>query len=116
MLGLYFSGHLNIEAVLMYLSANSGLNNAAHVLLSGSSAGGIGTFTHADYLQVCEEANSRNCDSPINAAAACVVGIFTQRHCESIPSGYSDCYVVFSPNTRSDLVSILLVGSGLVFP
>eukprot|EP00662_Eupelagonemidae_sp_cell21_P033214 gene33214-61155_t len=47
--GLYFSGHLNVEGIVDALSAK-GLTSATHVLLSGGSAGGIGTFINLDWL------------------------------------------------------------------
>jgi hypothetical protein len=51
-LPFFFSGHLTVAAVVAYLSASRpGLASASAVLLSGSSAGGIGTFLHADWLR-----------------------------------------------------------------
>ena len=47
---LYFSGHLTVAAVLEYLKAELGLGAAAEVLLSGSSAGGIGSLVNADFV------------------------------------------------------------------
>jgi hypothetical protein len=45
-----FAGHNNVAAVVADLRASHGLSSAARVLLSGSSAGGIGAFIHADWL------------------------------------------------------------------
>ena len=45
---LYFSGRINFDAILDDLKSSEGLDNATHVLLSGSSAGGVGTFLNAD--------------------------------------------------------------------
>ena len=50
--GFYFDGHLNFVRVLDALVANHGLADGPNtkILLSGGSAGGIGTFVNADYL------------------------------------------------------------------
>jgi len=47
---LYFSGYLTVRAVFNQLINQNGLKGATQVLLSGSSAGGIGTFVHANGL------------------------------------------------------------------
>jgi len=47
--GLYFSGHLVFEAVLESLSAQ--MAGASDILITGDSAGGIGTWTKVDYLR-----------------------------------------------------------------
>jgi len=44
----YFSGYLNVQAVLDDINDKYGFNKATQVLLSGTSAGGIGTFVNAD--------------------------------------------------------------------
>lgn len=57
--GLYFSGHLSLTAIVEALKGASastavvggGLGNATTVVLSGDSAGGIGTFVNVDWLQ-----------------------------------------------------------------
>ena len=50
--GLYFAGHLNLRAVVDYFSTHHGMNSSDQsVLLTGESAGGIGTFNNADLLQ-----------------------------------------------------------------
>lgn len=50
--GFQFSGHINIKAVVAHLNETQGLGQSAtHVLLMGSSAGGIGTFNNIDYLR-----------------------------------------------------------------
>jgi hypothetical protein len=46
----YFSGHLNLAAVLDYLTENHELGSASNVILSGASAGGIGTFNNIDFV------------------------------------------------------------------
>lgn len=46
----YFSGHLNIQRALTVLDNKFGFGDATEVLLSGSSAGGLGTLVHADWL------------------------------------------------------------------
>ena len=48
--GLRFSGHLILEAIVNDLEATLGLGTAKRVLLSGGSAGGYGSFHHADWL------------------------------------------------------------------
>jgi len=48
--GLYFAGHNTMEAVLDHLLNTTGLATAKNVLLSGGSAGGIGTFQNADWM------------------------------------------------------------------
>lgn len=48
--GLYFAGHLQMEAIVDHLLNTTKLANASLVLLSGQSAGGIGTFQNADWL------------------------------------------------------------------
>ena len=46
-----FSGHLIIAAAISEVTKFfPGLASASHVLLSGSSAGGIGTFRNADFV------------------------------------------------------------------
>jgi ribosome maturation protein SDO1 len=48
--GLYFDGHANFAAIVSELQQKHGLNSAERVLLSGTSAGGIGVFKNVDYL------------------------------------------------------------------
>jgi len=52
--GLYFSGHVNfvriIDLILEDQTYGPALKNAKQVLLSGSSAGGLGAFYNVDYL------------------------------------------------------------------
>lgn len=45
-----FSGHNNIRAIMDSLLNSTSLRNAAQLLVSGSSAGGFGTFINADYI------------------------------------------------------------------
>ena len=48
--GLFFSGHLVLNETLNALEAAHGLGSATDILLSGDSAGGIGTWPHVDWL------------------------------------------------------------------
>eukprot|EP01084_Bolivina_argentea_P137342 241866_1 len=50
--GLYFSGHLIFERLIQYLSYNlsDSLLDAQYILLSGGSAGGMGTFANINWL------------------------------------------------------------------
>lgn len=45
---LYFRGRRNLDAVLASLVADFGLGAATHVLVGGSSAGGLATYLHVD--------------------------------------------------------------------
>ena len=49
--GFYFQGHLNLGRVLERLRSDHGLGDGARVLLTGQSAGAIGTFKNADFVQ-----------------------------------------------------------------
>jgi hypothetical protein len=63
-------GHLNAVATLNTLLADSGdggLAKASHVIVSGGSAGGIGAFTHADYVRELPELK----DADVRAAPMC---------------------------------------------
>ena len=48
--GLYFSGHLVLEAILDELDSK-GLKKATEIVLSGVSAGGLGVYNNVDYLK-----------------------------------------------------------------
>jgi len=48
--GLIFDGHANFAAIVEELELKYGLGAATSVLLTGSSAGGIGTLANVDYL------------------------------------------------------------------
>lgn len=48
--GYYFDGHLNFQAIVESLIINKGLSDATHVLITGGSAGGIGSFFNVDWL------------------------------------------------------------------
>jgi len=48
--GLFFAGHLQMETIVDHLLNTTRFSNATMVLLSGQSAGGIGTFQNADWL------------------------------------------------------------------
>lgn len=47
---LHFRGFSVLEAMLDFLMAEKGLDQATEVMLSGGSAGGLSTFIHADYV------------------------------------------------------------------
>jgi len=49
--GLYFSGHLLFEDVLNDLDLKHNLSEATEIIIQGVSAGGIGSWMHADYIQ-----------------------------------------------------------------
>lgn len=49
--GFLFSGHNAINARLAHLEATAHLSNVTHILLSGQSAGGIGVYASANYIQ-----------------------------------------------------------------
>jgi len=48
--GLYFSGRFIVQATLKALEETYGLLNATDIVISGDSAGGIGTWHHLDWL------------------------------------------------------------------
>lgn len=48
--GLYFSGHLILEAILDDLDKKYDLNSASEIILTGASAGGIGVWMNVDYI------------------------------------------------------------------
>lgn len=49
--GLYFSGHLILDAILDDLDKLYNLKEATDIILFGFSAGGIGVWMNVDYLQ-----------------------------------------------------------------
>jgi hypothetical protein len=49
--GLYFSGHASLARIVERLQHRHGLGDGARVLLTGQSAGAIGSFLNADWLQ-----------------------------------------------------------------
>eukprot|EP01121_Diplochlamys_sp_Union-15-3_P017327 TRINITY_DN6078_c0_g1_i1.p1 TRINITY_DN6078_c0_g1~~TRINITY_DN6078_c0_g1_i1.p1 ORF type:complete len:373 (+),score=59.43 TRINITY_DN6078_c0_g1_i1:58-1176(+) len=49
--GLYFHGRYIFDAVIDELASKHGLNDAEIVIISGDSAGGLGTWYHLDNLQ-----------------------------------------------------------------
>jgi hypothetical protein len=49
--GYFFSGHLVFQAVVAELTELHGFGQATEVVLSGASAGGIGTWVNVGYLQ-----------------------------------------------------------------
>lgn len=50
LLGLQMSGHLILETLVQRLLNNTRFASATDIILSGSSAGGIGTYHHTDWL------------------------------------------------------------------
>lgn len=68
--GMQMSGHLILETVLERLLNTTGIGSASDVVLGGSSAGGIGTFHHVDWLADTLAAHARDRDQ----AAPRVVG------------------------------------------
>jgi len=69
---LYFRGIKNLDASLDFAFAH-GLNNATEFVLTGSSAGGLSTFLHADRVAARVQAEAPNCE---RITAAPVVGFF----------------------------------------
>eukprot|EP01084_Bolivina_argentea_P242862 407284_1 len=63
-------GHLLFKSIIQDLSTNKSLNflDASHVLLYGTSAGGIGTYTNADWLLNYFKSESKNQDLVYKAA------------------------------------------------
>jgi len=49
--GFWFMGHHVIEGTMDHLNKTAGLQDATHVLLMGSSAGGSGTYNNADFMR-----------------------------------------------------------------
>lgn len=49
--GLWFAGHNILKAIVSDLNSTAGLDTASTVVLSGASAGGIGTWINVDWLQ-----------------------------------------------------------------
>tara|TARA_A100001015_G_scaffold293308_1_gene369754 strand:+ start:920 stop:2053 length:1134 start_codon:yes stop_codon:yes gene_type:complete len=49
--GLYFSGHLILAAILDDLEENYDLDKATEIILTGVSAGGLGTYMNVDYIK-----------------------------------------------------------------
>ena len=75
--GFYFSGHLIITNIIEYLIDNYSMNKAENVLISGCSAGGIGTFGNTDWIYHKLLAYNPN----IRYKAAPVVGWFYAGNC-----------------------------------
>jgi len=48
--GFYFSGHLNIAALISKIASLGALQKLDGIILSGSSAGGLGTHINIDYV------------------------------------------------------------------
>lgn len=62
--GLYFAGHYVFTAVIDDLVVHHGLAQAAEIILTGESAGGIGTWYHMDDLAV-QFSSARVAGAPI---------------------------------------------------
>ena len=63
--GLYFSGHLILEAVFATLRDGYGLGSATEVVLTGASAGGIGAWINTNSLRSVVPAASRVTVAPV---------------------------------------------------
>ncbi len=76
--GLYFAGHNTMAAIVDHLINTTGLARAQNVLLSGGSAGGIGTFQSADWMGARLGAARKKVGitSPLNFRAAPQAGGF----------------------------------------
>jgi len=48
---IYFRGFRNFKAIMTHLLTKKGLNKATEVLLSGTSAGGLAVYLHADQIK-----------------------------------------------------------------
>merc|ERR1711871_1724596 len=46
--GLWFSGSVNLRLIIDHLKQSEGLNDAKYVMLTGESAGGMGTYFQVD--------------------------------------------------------------------
>jgi len=77
LLGLQMSGHLILETALERLANTTAFAKATEVVLGGTSAGGIGTFHHADWFaeKVGQLAAAAGATAP-RVAAFPVEGIF----------------------------------------
>jgi len=81
---LYFKGFNNVNAVLDALSGEFGLLDATDVLLTGSSAGGLAVYLHADHIAEYLNVKERN----INFMAMADSGWFPDYEGRG---RYSDC-------------------------
>ena len=70
LLGFWFTGHNQLKGTVDHLKKTAGLDEATHVLLTGYSAGGIGTFNNADFMR------EKWLDSSVYFRAAPVGGMF----------------------------------------
>lgn len=79
--GLQMSGHLIIEMVIDRLLNLTTLPHATDVILSGSSAGGIGTFHHLDWLadRMAQVAAARDAKRPRVAGVPIAGAFFPER-------------------------------------
>lgn len=77
LLGMQMSGHLIIEAIVDWLLNSTNFSAASDVILTGSSAGGIGTFHHIDWLAEKMSVHAlTNKNSAPKVAAFAIEGIF----------------------------------------
>jgi ribosome maturation protein SDO1 len=65
---LEFRGHETVRAVVRTLLREWGMDEATHVLLTGESAGGLGTFQNADFVATQIKAAASNPDVVVKAA------------------------------------------------
>ena len=50
--GLHFTGHTNLMAIIQSLEESHGLlSHGKHVLVTGGSAGAVGTFVNVDFVK-----------------------------------------------------------------
>eukprot|EP01083_Nonionella_stella_P001229 3594_1 len=75
--GFYFQGHLIITNIIEYLIKNLQMDIAANVLVSGCSAGGIGTFANGDWIS--RRLHQENAKMTVKAAP--VAGWFFAGNC-----------------------------------
>lgn len=98
--GLQMSGHLIIETMLDRLLNLTTLPYATDVILSGTSAGGIGTFHHTDWLaeRLAQAAHARH-SKPPRVAGVPIEGVF-------FPEDQPQLYEAFIFGLRSPITAI----------
>lgn len=70
------SGHLILEALFQHLLENSSFSSATEIVFSGSSAGGVGVFQHADWLNQKLQESPWNPSSKPRLVALPLAGVF----------------------------------------
>lgn len=93
---LFFGGHQIISAVLEELLQTTLLKHAAHVIWSGESAGGIGSYAHLDFVA--------DLLPQAHVVGAPIAGWYFPDYPYSGPGSTS--YVSFTPAGISDLVTM----------